>query len=170
MRLCGRLPSGGHHRSRGLLRRGRCRQLLFNHCTIRLTRFLTRWQCLPALQRKKQRHFEENDYVVLTLLSPASDAVFPSPDDDDEDAPLVDSPPAPDLSIREILTPGVRVAIANYATISILDIARAALMPLFYATPIEVGGLGLTPETIGLLLGGYVRDIKIFSRFHAALI
>ncbi len=93
--------------------------------------------------------------MALTPLSP--DLTSAS---DEEDAPLIDSPPPREASIREILTPGVAVAIANYAALSILDIARAALMPLFYASPIEAGGLGFTPKIIGLLLGGYVRNLS----------
>lgn len=83
---------------------------------------------------------------------------------DDEDAPLVNSPPTREPSIREILTPGVAIAIANYAALSLLDIARAALMPLFYAAPIEAGGLGFAPKVIGLLLGGYVRSTLDHAR------
>ena len=33
--------------------------------------------------------------------------------------------------------------------------AFRALQPLFYATPIRLGGLGMSPPTIGVLLGGF---------------
>lgn len=62
----------------------------------------------------------------------------------------------PELAIRDILTPGVTTAVANYAAISILEIAFYSLLPLFYSTSIDGGGLGLTPSKIGTLLGGFV--------------
>ena len=34
-----------------------------------------------------------------------------------------------------------------------MEIALLALLPLFYATPIQLGGLGLPPPTIGFILG-----------------
>ncbi len=45
------------------------------------------------------------------------------------------------------------MAVANYGALSLLDIAWAALLPLFYATPVEDGGMGFSPSTIGLILG-----------------
>lgn len=36
-----------------------------------------------------------------------------------------------------------------------IDIAFTALLPLFYSTPIQYGGLGLSPSNIGIILGTY---------------
>lgn len=64
-------------------------------------------------------------------------------------------------SIREIMTPSVTVAVSNYAALSLLDIAFSALLPLFYASPVDAGGLGFSPSTIGLLLGLFVSMIPV---------
>lgn len=49
-------------------------------------------------------------------------------------------------------TYSVLVSIANYAALALVDIGFLALIPLFYATPIEIGGLGLPPSVIGVCL------------------
>lgn len=68
---------------------------------------------------------------------------------------LVDpTPKAP--SIKDILTPSVTIAVANYGVIALLDIAFCALLPLFYSTPVDAGGLGMQPAKIGTILGGLV--------------
>ncbi|KAH8102773.1 MFS general substrate transporter [Phellopilus nigrolimitatus] len=74
-------------------------------------------------------------------------------------------------SIRSILTRRVLVAILNYALLSFLDIAFLAVQPLFYATSISLGGLGLSPPTIGLCLGVYGLlmgsfQALFFAKFH----
>ncbi|KAG8990464.1 hypothetical protein FRB94_000283 [Tulasnella sp. JGI-2019a] len=108
-------------------------------------------ESLPALKKKKQqqqRCFEEKDYAPLDS-SPEESPHLTSPSEET----LVGTTLAPQPSIREILTPSVRVAVANYASLSLLDIAFSALLPLFYAAPVHAGGLGFTPSRIGLLLG-----------------
>ncbi|OSC96797.1 MFS general substrate transporter [Trametes coccinea BRFM310] len=62
-----------------------------------------------------------------------------------------DAPPP----LRDVLTPRVRLSIANYAVLALIDIAFFALQPLFLATPIELGGLGLDPPLIGIILGTF---------------
>lgn len=59
-------------------------------------------------------------------------------------------------SIRDIATRSVIVAVANYCALALLDIAFCALLPLFCATSIADGGLGLSPSQIGLILGALV--------------
>ncbi|KAF8574316.1 MFS general substrate transporter [Ramaria rubella] len=61
------------------------------------------------------------------------------------------TPPPPPL--REVLTPRVRIAIINYGTFSLLSIIYTYVQPLVMSTPIGLGGIGLTPPTIGLILG-----------------
>jgi hypothetical protein len=60
-----------------------------------------------------------------------------------------------DVSFKAILTPRVLLAIASYGALAILDIAFGALQPLVLATPIEYGGLGVSPATIGIVLGSF---------------
>ncbi|TFY69229.1 hypothetical protein EVG20_g3235 [Dentipellis fragilis] len=77
------------------------------------------------------------------------------------------------LPLREVLTGRVILAISNYATLGLLDVALLALIPLFMSTPIKLGGLGLTPATIGLCLGAFglsngFLQMLVFSRIMEA--
>lgn len=64
----------------------------------------------------------------------------------------VNAPVDAPLPTRALLTWPVLLSVANYALLSLLDIAYRAIQPLFYSTPIELGGLGQTPARIGILL------------------
>ena len=59
--------------------------------------------------------------------------------------------PVPPL--RAVLTEPVVLSVTNYFWLAFIDVALLALQPLFYATPIHLGGLGMSPATIGLCLG-----------------
>jgi len=59
--------------------------------------------------------------------------------------------PAPPL--RAVLTKPVVLSVANYFWLAFTEVALLALQPLFYSTPIHLGGLGMSPATIGLCLG-----------------
>lgn len=61
-----------------------------------------------------------------------------------------DSVPFQDLMIYPVL-----LSVSNYTSLSFLHICLYALLPLFLAMPIEIGGLGLHPPTIGLILGAH---------------
>ncbi|KAF8574984.1 MFS general substrate transporter [Ramaria rubella] len=63
--------------------------------------------------------------------------------------------PKPELlPLREVLTPGVRIAIINYGTYSLVSGLYLSVQPLFLSTPIGLGGIGLPTPIIGLFLGG----------------
>ena len=71
-------------------------------------------------------------------------------------------------------TYSVMLPIVNYAALALVDIGFSALIPLFYATPIEIGGLGLSPSIIGAylaisgLLNGFFQILfvgKLINRF-----
>lgn len=75
------------------------------------------------------------------------------------------------LSIRQVLSRRVIIATLNYAFLSFIDIAYISVEPLFYATEIANGGLGLYPQTIGLCMGCYgllvgLCQIVLFPFFH----
>lgn len=57
--------------------------------------------------------------------------------------------------LRCVITKPVLISIAGYATIIILDSAAVALIPLVWSTPIDFGGLDLSPATIGLWMSVY---------------
>ncbi|KAG2344349.1 MFS multidrug-resistance DHA1 sub-family [Suillus weaverae] len=56
------------------------------------------------------------------------------------------------LPLRAVLTPKVLVMAANCSTMALLHIALTSILPVFYATPIELGGLSLDPPRIGAIL------------------
>ncbi|KAI0671564.1 MFS general substrate transporter [Trametes maxima] len=102
----------------------------------------------------------------LLRLAPktaAADAARPkgaAPDDSEGPLPL-----------RQLLVPRVIVAAANYAFLAIVDITLRAIQPVFYSTPVALGGLGLAPQTIGLILSLYgvtngVMQIFLFGPVH----
>lgn len=75
------------------------------------------------------------------------------------------------LSLRSLLTPRVVVAAGNYAFLSLVDIAFRAIQPLFYSTPIHLGGLGLPPSSIGNILSVFgvlngIFQVFFFARIH----
>ncbi|KAL4062219.1 major facilitator superfamily domain-containing protein [Scleroderma yunnanense] len=61
-----------------------------------------------------------------------------------------DTSPTPIHTLMK--TYSVMVPIATYGTLTLVDVGHFALLPLFYATPIEIGGLGLSPSVIGVYL------------------
>ncbi|KAF8513960.1 MFS general substrate transporter [Gautieria morchelliformis] len=80
------------------------------------------------------------------------------------------SPP----SIREVLTPRVRIAILNNGANALLAIVFSYLHPLILSTPIPLGGLGLDAPTIGLILGlngvvNSVFQVVFFAPLHRRL-
>lgn len=86
----------------------------------------------------------------------------------DDDVPHSEKP----LSIQNLLrNKYVMFAAVNNATLSLVDIAFRAIHPLFLATPIEFGGLGLPPSTIGKILSfsgilNGVFQLFFFAKIH----
>ena len=69
------------------------------------------------------------------------------------------------LPFRALLTRRVMLAAANYASLSLVDIAFRAIQPLFLSTPIHLGGLGLPPSTIGKILSVFGILNGMFQMF-----
>jgi MFS family permease len=63
--------------------------------------------------------------------------------------------PSKPIPLRALITKPVIISISNYITLASLDIAYAALLPLFYYTSPEQGGLGLSPSAIGIAMAAY---------------
>ncbi|KAF8896546.1 major facilitator superfamily multidrug-resistance, DHA1 sub-family [Infundibulicybe gibba] len=83
------------------------------------------------------------------------------------DAAVAEKP----LPLRSLLTPRVIIAAGNYASLSLVDIAYRAIQPLFLSTPVELGGLGLPPSTIGNLMAIFgilngVFQVFFFAKIH----
>jgi len=75
------------------------------------------------------------------------------------------------LPLRSLMTFQVIIAGSNYAFLSLVDIAFRAIQPLFFSTPVELGGLGLSPSTIGNILSAHgifngFFQIFFFARIH----
>ncbi|KAI0711906.1 MFS general substrate transporter [Cerioporus squamosus] len=84
--------------------------------------------------------------------------------------PVVDDGSRP-LPLRQLLVPRVIIAAGNYAFLAIVDITLRAIQPVFYSTPIALGGLGLDPQVIGLIMSLYgiingLTQIFLFGRIH----
>jgi hypothetical protein len=74
------------------------------------------------------------------------------------------------VPLRALLTFPVVVSIANYGILATLDIAFCALQPLFYSTPIALGGLGFAPRTIGFCMGAFGLANGLFQALFLAKI
>jgi hypothetical protein len=66
------------------------------------------------------------------------------------------------------------ISITNYAMLALLDMSAMALIPLVWSTPIELGGLNLSPASIGLWLSAYgclngVLQFVLFPRIVGRL-
>ncbi|KAI9445817.1 MFS general substrate transporter [Russula earlei] len=59
------------------------------------------------------------------------------------------------VPLSSLLTRPVMLSTANYAMIALLDMSAMALIPLVWSTPIDLGGLNLSPASIGLWLSAY---------------
>lgn len=74
------------------------------------------------------------------------------------------------LPLREILTYPVVLSVSNYMSLAFLNICLGALLPLFLAMPVEIGGLGLTPARIGVTMGLYGAGCGVFQALFFARI
>jgi hypothetical protein len=75
------------------------------------------------------------------------------------------------LSLRALMTPKVSTVTAIYATTGLFHIAFSTVLPVFYATPIELGGLSLDPPRIGVILAASgvahgIFQIVFYARLH----
>lgn len=75
------------------------------------------------------------------------------------------------LPLRKLLTRPVIVAAGNYAFLAIVDITFRAVQPVFFSTPIHLGGLGLPPHSIGMILSAFgilngIFQIFFFAKIH----
>ncbi|KAJ7690121.1 major facilitator superfamily multidrug-resistance, DHA1 sub-family [Mycena rosella] len=91
-------------------------------------------ETLPSIVARRQRNVTESETDPLLPAAPLEPHAAP--------------PPLRDLFVRPVL-----IAIANHGLLAFCHMANEALIPLFFATPISLGGLGLEPREIGLILG-----------------
>ncbi|KAF8875926.1 major facilitator superfamily domain-containing protein [Infundibulicybe gibba] len=72
------------------------------------------------------------------------------------------------LPLRDLLVRPVIISTSNYMALAFLDIMLNALLPLFFAMPIHIGGLGFKPSTIGYIMGSYGAGVGIFQALFFA--
>ena len=70
------------------------------------------------------------------------------------------------LPLRELLVYPVVISISNYVSLAFLNISLIALLPLFLAMPLEIGGLNLSPPVIGCIIGSYGAASAIFHAIY----
>jgi hypothetical protein len=76
------------------------------------------------------------------------------------------------LPLRSLLTKKpVLISVANYAALALLSMVAAALLPLIWSTPVEFGGLDMSPAPIGIWLSAYgcMNGIFQFAVFPRAV-
>ncbi|KAG6829997.1 hypothetical protein H0H92_002688 [Tricholoma furcatifolium] len=81
------------------------------------------------------------------------------------EAGLGDSNDGP-MPLRKILVYPVILSVSNYMSLAFLNIALNALLPLFFAMPLTIGGLGFDPATIGYILGFYGVCTGVFQALY----
>src|SRR5262249_46796480 len=69
------------------------------------------------------------------------------------------------IPLKELLSRPLLIALANHGFLSFLDQAHQAIMPLMYSTSISLGGLGLRPHDIGLVMGIWGACNAVFQVF-----
>ena len=91
-------------------------------------------------------------------------------------AAIEDSPVSPHkipLSFHELLIAPVLLACRSYASFTILNISFCTVLPVYLATPINMGGLGLDPPTIRTILAlmvlGGILQLLFFAPLHNRL-
>ncbi|KAG2359977.1 MFS multidrug-resistance DHA1 sub-family [Suillus spraguei] len=77
----------------------------------------------------------------------------------------VASKPVP---LRALLTPKVLTVTASYLTMALFYTAFSSVLPVFYSTPIELGGLSLDPPHIGIILAVSGVAHGVFQLFFYA--
>ncbi|KAJ6488137.1 member of major facilitator superfamily multidrug-resistance, DHA1 sub-family [Mycena vitilis] len=75
------------------------------------------------------------------------------------------------VPLRGLMIRPVIVAAGNYACLSLVDGALRAIQPVFFATPIPLGGLGLPSSRIGNLLSTFglfngIVQVFFFAKVH----
>ncbi|KAK1768433.1 MFS general substrate transporter [Phialemonium atrogriseum] len=104
--------------------------------------------------------------IVTALFVTETLVKKPSGISGDDSALAASKPPPP--SNRELLkSPGVAMAVYSYGHVMLLAFAYTAIVPLFWFTPVPLGGFGLTSLQISLLMGvnGFAQAIWILFVF-----
>ena len=107
---------------------------------------------VQTLPRPHARNHSDND-ITLDDLNEPEHARLLSGSEEDQSGPDDSTDSADSTRTPSILTHRVLLAIINFGFIAFLEIAFSALLPVFLASSPVVGGLGLSPPSIGSVLG-----------------
>ena len=96
-----------------------------------------------------------------------------TPQDDTHNSPDLEMTPNESdkpLPLRSVLTKQVVITVTNYAMLALLNAAAMSYIPLLWSTPVEYGGLSLSPASISVGLSVYGRmggffQVSLFSHF-----
>ncbi|KAF5379817.1 hypothetical protein D9615_005697 [Tricholomella constricta] len=80
------------------------------------------------------------------------------------------SPQDKPVPLRQLLVYPVIISVSNYMSLAFLNISLNALLPLFLAMPLEIGGLGFEPAIIGYIMGSYGAFCGLFQALYFAKI
>jgi len=89
-----------------------------------------------------------------------------APEGEAGDSHDIDIPPDESdkpLPLRSVLTKPVVVTVVNHAMFALLNVIAMTYIPLVWSTPVEYGGLNLSPASIGLWLSVYGGMNGIFQ-------
>ncbi|KDR81939.1 hypothetical protein GALMADRAFT_59708 [Galerina marginata CBS 339.88] len=67
------------------------------------------------------------------------------------------------VPLASLLHSNILIPILNYICLASLHAASNAIQPLFLAMPVAIGGLGLPPRQVGLILGTYGITNSVFQ-------
>lgn len=105
----------------------------------------------------KRKSFLKRDASITSDVT----TIETNEDHCDDDAPL---------PLRELLVRPVIISVSNYVVLAFLNIALICLLPLFFAMPLSIGGLGLQPSTIGYIMGIYGAGTGLYQGLFFAKI
>lgn len=111
-----------------------------------------------------------NSRPATTLQLARANSDIQGEADDSPDLDITSNEPETPLPLRSVLTKPVIVTLANYAMLALINAAVESYFPLVWSTPVEYGGLNLSPASIGLWLSLYggmdgIFQFLFFSHF-----
>jgi hypothetical protein len=100
-------------------------------------------------QTLQKTHVQDNDSTDSNISKPTHESPVP---------------------LRDLFVFPILISMSNYSSLAFIQTAFTALLPLFYSSPIEHGGLNLSPSTIGTILGTCGLVDGVFQAFFFAKI
>lgn len=121
-------------------------------------------QTLPVIMTKKKERQQQHTSDAEMPLNGHSDNInYGAISSSRESSSPVTTPEIRKSPFRTLSHRPLQLVFLNYACLSFLSMADAVLLPLMYSTPLEYGGLGLTPFAIGTALGTFGIINAIFQ-------